>query len=139
MPPLAFQVEAALKVNADKGGLYFKSGADPVVAASGEAEEGEEPGPAATRAAAAAAAAAAAPGTASLSGERVLRAGDCLPGTFKGKACYLRLDKKLKKSDEWTVGVCSRSAADSGGEKPRATGGKHKMTSAEVRAALVEQ
>ena len=38
----------------------------------------------ATRAAAAAAAAAA-PGTASLPGERVLRAGGCLPGTFKGK------------------------------------------------------
>lgn len=74
---------------------------------------------------------------ASLRFKRLLAPGDCLPASFNGKACYFRLDKKAKKTDTWTVGVCNKGTADTGGEKPRASGGVHKMTTAEIRAALV--
>jgi hypothetical protein len=44
--------------------------------------------------------------------------GDCLPASFNGKACYFRLDKKAKRTDTWTVGVCNKGTADTAGEKP---------------------
>ena len=71
-----------------------------------------------------------------LSAQRLLMPGDCLPASFNGKACYFRLDKKAKRNDTWTVGVCNKGTADTAGEKPRASG-VHKMTTAEIRAALV--
>ena len=125
-----FQLDAALKVGADTSELYFrKSGGDPTVGSGDEGEE-EEPVPARTRTAAA-------PTVADLSGQRLLAPDDCLPASFNGKACYFRLDKKAKKTDTWTVGVCNKGTADTAGEKPRASGGVHKMTTAEIRAALV--
>ena len=33
--------------------------------------------------------------------------------------------------------ICNKGTADTAGEKPRASGGVHKMTTAEIRAALV--
>ena len=71
-----------------------------------------------------------------LSAQRLLMPGDCLPASFNGKACYFRLDKKAKRTDTWTVGVCNKGTADTAGEKPGASGGLHKMTAAEIRAAL---
>jgi hypothetical protein len=79
---------------------------------------------------------AAAPTAVDLSGRRLLMPGDCLPASFNGKACYFRLDKKAKRTGTWTVGVCNKGMADTAGEKPRASGGAHKMTTAEIRAAL---
>ena len=62
--------------------------------------------------------------------------GGCLPASSNGTACYFRLDKKAKRTDTWTVGVCNKGTADTAGEKPGASGGLHKMAAAEIRAAL---
>ena len=57
----------------------------------------------------------------------------------KRTRCYLSLNKKAKKKDSWDVGVCAKSREDSAGQKPRATMGNRKMTTAEIRAALVDE
>ena len=67
--------------------------------------------------------------------QRALRAGGCLRAKLEGKLVYLRLDKQAKRSGLWSVGVCSKSREQSGGEKPRATA-VLKMTHDEIRAAV---
>ena len=62
-----------------------------------------------------------------------------LAADIDGRRCYLSLDKRCKRKDQWDVGLCSKSREENAGQKPRAVYGRRKMTTREVKCALVSE
>ena len=113
---------------------YFREGGvDPAVGDA--ADEEAEAGPAVTRAAGADAPV----GLVEGAGAVVLKVADCRLADIDGRRCYLSLDKRCKRKDQWDVGLCSKSREENAGQKPRAVYGRRKMTTREVKCALVSE
>ena len=72
-------------------------------------------------------------------GAVVLKVADCRLADIDGRRCYLSLDKRCKRKDQWDVGLCSKSREENAGQKPRAVYGRRKMTTREVKCALVSE